>query len=73
MQGKREQVREFLRREISEGLQVAVVEMGDRGAAEVIRTQIGTLSNQISWRFYNEYRFLELADIMEWKRTRVRR
>lgn len=73
MSGKREQVREFIERHVLGCLAEVVADMGNRDHAEAIRSNRRHISQQISWRIWQEYVFLELADIMEWKRTRVRR
>lgn len=66
---KRAEVREFIKRK-------AVAAIGEY-ALDVSETDIGKLRYQVAGyiadEVFKEYSFLELADIMEWKRTRVRR
>jgi hypothetical protein len=73
MTTKNEQVREFIQREVKNALYELIATMGNRDHAEVLRTNRDYLSGNISWHFAQDYKFLELADIMEWRRTRVRR
>lgn len=70
---KREEVREFLKREIRNALGLLVVDMSNKENAEVIRAHRDSIATQVSWHIQEQYRFLELCDIMEWKRTRERR
>lgn len=73
MATKRDEVREFLRREAKRALNDHCVDMSDRESAEVIRKAREGIALAVAWHIAEEYRFLELADLMEWKRTRVRR
>ena len=70
---KRDEVRGMVRRHASEALLLRSATMNDRGAAEVIRTNANHLADAVAYEVCEEYSFLELADIMEWKRTRVKR
>lgn len=70
---KREQVRSMIQRRAYKALAERSATMPDRAQAEVIRVNIQQLSSAIAYDIAEEYAFLELADIMEWKRTRVRR
>ena len=73
MSTKREEIRDFIKREAAYAVHQLASTMSDRTAAETIRVNVGMIAGQIAWHIAEEYRFLELADIMEWKRTRVRR
>jgi acetylglutamate kinase len=73
MTTKRDEVREFIRREAKSALGEVVASIAHREQAEIIRANRDSLATQIAWHIAEEYRFLELADIMEWRRTRVRR
>ena len=50
-----------------------IATMSDRDSAEVIRKNMDHVAAAIAFEIADVYPFLELADIMEWKRTRVRR
>lgn len=73
MSTKRDEIRDFIKREVRQSLLVVCSDLGNREHAESIRMNINHLSVQVAFHIAEEYRFLELADIMEWKRTRVRR
>jgi hypothetical protein len=73
MDSKQDQVREFIKRQIREALLVASAETSDRAMGETVRQNATYLASQCCWHIAENYRFLELADIMEWKRTRTRR
>jgi hypothetical protein len=73
MTTKRDEVREFIRREAKKALGEVIANAPNREHAEIIRASRETLATTIAWHIAEGYRFLELADIMEWKRTRVRR
>lgn len=73
MTTKRDEVRDFIQREVKNALSVLVSNMANRQDGDIIRSNRETMSIQIAWHLTEQYRFLELADIMEWRRTRVRR
>jgi len=73
MSTKRDEVREFIKRKASSAIADSIASMQDREAAEKIRVNRNYLASQIAFEVADTYPFLELADIMEWKRTRVRR
>ena len=73
MSTKRDEVREFIQREAKNAISVLISNMAERQHGDVIRSNRDSIAGQIAWHIAEEYRFLELADIMEWKRTRVRR
>jgi hypothetical protein len=70
---KRDEIRAYIKRTIEEGVLLHSARMADRVAAETIRQRASALAGDISWHVCEEYRYLELADIFEWKRERVRR
>jgi uncharacterized protein YsxB (DUF464 family) len=70
---KRDEVRDFVKRESREALNSQIADMSNREHAEVIRQNRDYICAAVAWHLAEEYRFLQLADIMEWKRTRVRR
>jgi len=70
---KRDQVREFINKESAHAIEQHIAGMFNREAAEIIRLNRHELARAVGWQIAEEYRFLELADIMEWKRSRVRR
>ena len=70
---KRDEVRDFIRSQADRALCECVADMMDRAQAEVIRANRKYLASYISYAVTDEYSFIELADIMGWKRTRVRR
>jgi hypothetical protein len=70
---KAEEVRSLMERKVNAALAELIVTMSDREASEVIRRNMGTIGRVVGYEVCTEYSFLELADIMEWKRTRVRR
>ncbi len=70
---KRQQVKDFIQRKVTDALYESVCVMSDRAQAEAIRLNINQLASRVAWTVWTEYSFLELADIMEWKRSRVRR
>ncbi len=73
MSTKRDEVRDFVKRRAWAAIAEKVARMNDRGHAETIRLNIEQLASGIAYEIADTYPFLELADIMEWKRTRVRR
>lgn len=73
MDSKRDQVREFVKRKAKAAFADRIMTMSDRDSAETIRRNVDHLSAAIAYEIADTYPFLELADIMEWKRTRVRR
>lgn len=70
---KQEEMREFIRVQALKSIQICSAEMGDRSQAEVLRSNARYIASNIAFAITEEYTFLHLADIMEWKRTRVRR
>jgi hypothetical protein len=70
---KRDEVRAFIRRAAEEALLLKSTRMSDRTQAEVVRQISGALAESVCWHVCEEYRYLELLDIFEWKRERVRR
>lgn len=73
MDTKRDEVRNFVKRKARTAVAERIATMGDRPAAEVIRVNMDHLCGAIAYKIADTYPFLELADIMEWKRTRVRK
>ena len=73
MKNKRDELRECIQRRAKSALYVRASTLIDREQAEAIRKNVDTLANAIAWQCCDTYEFLEIADIMEWKRTRVRR
>jgi len=73
MSTKREEVRDFVKRKTREAIAMHVAEMTDRVVAETIRGSMNSIASAVCWHINEEYCFIELADIMEWKRTRSRR
>ncbi len=73
MATKRDEVREFLRREVKRSINDHCADISDRELAETIRKSRDGIAVAAAWHIAEEYRFLELADLMEWRRTRVRR
>lgn len=70
---KREEIRYFVERQARFAMYQHLARMPDRSAAETILRHVSQLASSVAFEIAEEYRFLELADIMEWKRTRVRR
>ncbi len=68
---KPDEIDAFIQRKVREAL--AELAMDNPELNDVLRQQRTTISNYVSSRIISEYGFLELADIMEWKRSRVRR
>ncbi len=73
MVSKREEMRKFIQRESRNAISLMIASMADRPSADTIRQHRESLANEISFHITEHYRFLELADIMEWKKTRTRR
>lgn len=73
MDSKVKQIRDFIQREAKHAIGAAILDMQDGEAREKIRANRSYLAQQIAWHITEEYRLLELMDIMEWKRQRVRR
>lgn len=73
MQSKRDEVRAFMERWVFEAILLHTAHMGDRTSAETIRGNSTPIANMIARTITEQYRFLELTDIFEWKRERVRR
>lgn len=72
MSSKRDQVREMIERKARR----AIAEwIGDnpQNSQQPLQQIRGTLALIVAQRITEEYEFLELADIMEWRRTRVKR
>jgi len=72
-ESKRDVVRSMMIRRSKNAIAQQIAVMSNREHAEVIRQNLNGISTCIGWEIAEEYAFLELADIMEWKRTRVRR
>jgi hypothetical protein len=70
---KRDEVRTSIQRNAEEAILLHTTKMGDRVLAETIRQNAHYLANSVCWHLCEEYRFLELSDIFEWKRQKVRR
>jgi len=70
---KRDEVRDFMLRRAEEAILLHSARMGDRVQAETVRSIARQMANSVAFEVCDEYRFFELADIMEWKRQRVRR
>lgn len=70
---KRDEVREFIKRETTNAISVLIATIADKEAGSVIRSNRENIAITVSWHIAEQYRFLELCDIMEWKRTRARR
>lgn len=73
MSTKRDEVRDFVKRKTRTAMSERLAAMSDRAAAETIRVNMDHIAAAIAYEIADVYPFLELADIMEWKRTRVRR
>ncbi len=72
-QTKKQEVYDFIRRKAKQAISIHSVEISDRAVAETIRANRSNLAEVIALEIAEEYSFLELVDIMEWKRSRVRR
>ena len=70
---KAEEVRQFIEAHVMTSLAESITEMTGREHAEAIRLNRRYLASRIAWHFNSQYVYLELSDIMEWKRQRVRR
>jgi hypothetical protein len=73
MTGKRDEMRNAIQRRALSGIYQRCCTMNDRVAAEAIRVNAQMLSSAVAFECCNEYEFLEIADIMEWRRERIRR
>lgn len=73
MSSKEQLIDQFIERKTKAALYRYVGQMNDRVQAETIRQNITQICFHVSMEVSTEYSFLELADIMEWKRTRVRK
>lgn len=72
-ESKRDEVRNFAKRKARTALYERAGTMNNREQAEVIRQNVDQLASAVACEIADAYCFVELADIMEWKRTRVRR
>ena len=70
---KRDLLRACIKRRVSGAIAVRSAEMINRTAAEAIRVNRESLASAVAFDLCEQYRFLELCDIFEWKRERVRR
>ena len=70
---KRDVLRECIQRRVKDAILIASATMSDRVAAEAIRQHAISLASNIAWHCCDTYEYMEIADIMEWKRTRVSR
>lgn len=70
---KRDELRAFINREAVHAMNDWAADEPDRETAETVRGRRAPIAGAIAWHIAEQYRFLELADIMEWKRTRERR
>lgn len=70
---KRDEIRRFIQRRSFNALAQRVATMQNREHAESIRLSMESLSHAVAFEIADEYTFLELADIMEWRKTRVKR
>ena len=70
---KRDEMRGAIQRRALDAIRLFSASMGDRAAAEIIRANAYSLSRQVAEQCCGEYEFLELSDIMEWRRVRIRR
>ena len=74
---KKELIREFIARQVQSAIDHMAADRllqpiaGSEEAALLIRFK-RDISHRVGWQVTEQYRFLELADIMEWKRTRER-
>lgn len=73
MSTKRDEVRDFVKRKARQAVADRIATMSDRAAAESIRVNMDHVCAAIAFEIADEYSFIQLSDIMEWKRTRVRR
>ena len=73
MESKNQQVRDFIERQVKESISVYVSQLSDRPSAEIINQHRTSIANRACWHITETYRFLELADIMGWRRTSARR
>ena len=70
---KQQEIYYMLMKHSRRAIAVYIANMTNREAAEVIRVHRDDLGRAVSDAIIEEYAMVELADIMEWKRTRVRR
>lgn len=68
---KREEIMNFITRKAT--IALAELAMEKPALTEMLRTNRYEFARKIGYAITEEYSFLELADIMEWKRQRVRR
>ncbi len=70
---KSEEIYHFMQRQTRAALVEWIASTSDRQSAEIIRQNLNYICNSVGDQVAKEYSFLELADIMEWKRTRTKR
>ena len=70
---KQEKLRAMYGRRLKSGVAEWCFELSNRELAEAVRKESGNLVRMLAWHLVEEYPLLELFDIVEWKRTRVRR
>jgi hypothetical protein len=70
---KRDLVRECIKRRALDAIKIKSAEMLNREQGEIIRANAEYLACGIAWHLCAEYEFLELSDLFEWRRERVRR
>lgn len=73
MTTKHNEVYSLIRKLAEESTALASAEIADRAIVETIRVQRKWLATCVADRVVQQYNFLELLDILEWKRQRVRR
>lgn len=73
MSSKRDQVREMIERKARRAIAEWMGNNPNGASTKPLYEIHGTLAMLIAQRITEEYEFLELADIMEWRRTRVKR
>ena len=69
---KQEEIRDFIERQAERAIVLQSVYLGDEDGATARRLR-GSIARAVASEITRKYNFLELADIMEWKRTMARR
>lgn len=70
---KESEIQSFIKQKALVALNEIIAELSDRQQAESVRNIRLAIAARVGWEVVSRYSFLELADIMEWRRTRVRR
>jgi hypothetical protein len=72
---KREEVGAFLTEQAGNAIDhlIAMRIQSSPESAKLLADLRNEIALEVAYEITEEYRFLQLADIMEWKRTRVRR